>query len=76
MAVDDPEWLRCSRCMCDFALPYELFVAAHHSEAIYFYCPYGHVQHFRWQTRAEPKANPQSDDGKVVAFRRSDEATP
>jgi hypothetical protein len=37
---------RCAQCGCEFYLPDDLYRAAKCSEAILFYCPYGHPQHF------------------------------
>jgi len=74
-ADDDHKWLECCTCRCLFALPIELYVAAHHSEAIHFYCPYGHVQHFRLPARraaSEARADPgaAASGGNVVRFLR------
>ena len=71
----DCEWVTCCSCRCDFALPYELYEAARHSERILFYCPYGHGQFFVLQppkATEEPTLEGRSDGGNVVSFKRKE----
>lgn len=39
--------IECCKCKCKFVLPQALYTAANASDAISFYCPYGHGQHFK-----------------------------
>lgn len=51
VTVDDEDedngyWIKCCTCKTNFFLPDALYEAAHCSEDIKFYCPYGHRLHF------------------------------
>lgn len=65
--------LECFRCKVMFWLPDDLYRSSRRDEAIFFYCPHGHRQHFPAGETAETKLRRERDRLKQDQARLEDE---
>lgn len=63
----------CCRCKSEIWLPDSLHDAAHHSESISFWCPYGHEQHFVQGETEEMKLRRERDRLRQQIAQKDDE---